>query len=87
MSPEEEMYLCFIKAGVIFRSLSFCAMGTSDTKAAFDEFFALANEIRSFIERATGKTGDIIADLAMNLIQDEGRAAAFVRENLAALLS
>lgn len=85
MPPEQEMNLCFIKAGAIFRSLSFCVMETGDTSAAFDEFVALADKIRPFIEQATGKTGDAVADLAMELIQNERRAAAFVRENLAAL--
>lgn len=87
MRPEEEMILCFVKAGVIFRSLTFCIMGADDTGKAFDEFVALADKIRPFIKRATGKDDGAVADLAMDLIQNERLATAFVRENVAALAS
>ena len=38
MRPEEEMILCFVKAGALMRSLTFCIMGAADTSKAFDEF-------------------------------------------------
>ena len=42
MRPEEEMILCFVKAGALMRSLTFCIMGAAETSKAFDEFIALA---------------------------------------------
>lgn len=87
MCPEEEMILCFAKAGVLLRSLSCCIMGAVDTSKALDEFVSLADKIRPFIERATGKYCEAVADLAMELIQNERLAADFVRENVAALTS
>lgn len=87
MRPEEEMILCFVKAGALMRSLTFCIMGAADTGKAFDEFIALADKIRPFIKRATGKDDEAVADLAMDLIQNERLATAFVRENAAALAS
>lgn len=87
MRPEEEMILCFVKAGVLMRSLAFCIMGAAETSKAFDEFIALADKIRLFIKRATGKDDEAVADLAMDLIQNERLATAFVRENVAALAS
>ena len=87
MRPEEEMILCFVKAEALMRTLAFCVMGAADTGKAFDEFLALADKIRPFIKRATGKDDEAVADLAMELIQNQSRAAAFVRENVAALAS
>lgn len=69
------------------RSLTFCIMGAAETSKAFDEFIALADKIRLFIKRATGKDDEAVADLAMDLIQNERLATAFVRENVAALAS
>ena len=87
MRPEEEMILCFVKAGALMRSLTFCIMGAADTSKAFDEFLTLADKIRPFIKQATGKDDEAVADLAMDLIQNERLAAAFVRDNVAALAS
>ena len=87
MCPEEEMMLCFVKAGALLRTLSCCIMGAVDTGKALDEFVSLADKIRPFIERATGKDCEAVADLAMELIQNERLAAAFVRENVAVLTS
>lgn len=87
MLSEEEMLMCFIEAGVIVRRMTLYVMGMADTIAALNEFFALAERIRPFIRRATGKEGDDLADLAMELIRDENLAAVFIRENVTALIS
>lgn len=87
MRPEEDMMLCFIKAGALMRSLTSCVMGAADTSKAFDEFLVLADKIKSFIKRATGKDDKAVADLVIDLIQNEQLAAVFVRENIATLTS
>lgn len=87
MQPEEDMILCFVKAGALVRSLTSCVMGTADTSKAFDEFLVIADKIKPFIKRATGKDDEAVADLAIDLIQNEQLAAVFIRENIASLAS
>lgn len=82
MNSEEEMMLCFVKAGVLMRSLAFCTMDTTDTSKTLDEFLVLADKIRSFIKQATGKDNNTVSDMEMELIQDERLAALFVYENI-----
>lgn len=82
MSSEEEMILCFVKAGVLMRSLTSCITGATDTNKALDEFLVLADKIRSFIKQATGKDDETVADMEMELIQNERLAALFVYENI-----
>ena len=87
MRPEEEMILCFVKAGALMYSIIFSDMGAADADKAFDEFLALADKIMPFIKRATSKDDEAAAYLAADLIQNERLAAAFVRENIAAIAS